>query len=259
MIEFWSLAIAAAAVLVGVGCLAGWRYRITGAESGRTISGTVAPPLLGIYLVAAALGAVIGWENNSTARGTIADEAAVATELYWTAGALPEPDRSAVRAGLREYLSTAVERDWPAMRTAGDLSETATADLNRLHARVAAVSARDTATAASRSAAVRQAGELVRLRVDRDNAAGRSIPVVLMAATAVAGLAVAVLPFAAGARDSRATAFWAGVNLLFVAATVLLPPLLDNPFAGPFGVTSEALQEALDQFALVDGGGPARG
>ncbi|WP_158562905.1 bestrophin-like domain [Marinitenerispora sediminis] len=253
MIEFWSLAIAFAALLAGAGVLAVRRYRISGAEYGRAVGGMVAPTLLGIYLVAATLGVVIGWESNRTARGTVADEAAVATQLYWTAGSLPEPHRSAIRADLRAYLTSAVERDWPAMRRAGDLSESGAADLERLHTRVAAITARNHATAADRAAAARQTAELVRLRVDRGNTAGRSIPVPLMAATAVAALAVAALPFAAGARASRATVFWAGLNLAFVVATATMPPLLDNPFAGPFGVTAEPLREAVDQFALVDG------
>lgn len=108
------------------------RFRVDDESSGGALSVVVAPCVLALYLASAAMGVVIGWENSTGAGDGLTTEVGAAESLYWSTTALPEEEARVVRGELRSYLSAVAEKDWPRMRSAGELSaesERAFADL----------------------------------------------------------------------------------------------------------------------------------
>ncbi|WP_067974369.1 bestrophin-like domain [Nocardiopsis trehalosi] len=240
------------ALLCVAGVLVVRKFGISSDDSDGAIGTLIAPCVLSIYLIAMAMGLVIGWENNQGAGDGLTDEAATATALYWSTGALPEEQGARVRADLRDYLETSVRDDWPRMRERALSPEGDTA-LQRLRTSVHAIdTGDDPAAALDRLTARQEVADLAAQRVQRADAAGSEIPRVVTLAATVSALAVVVLPFGMGVRGSRTRIFWALLNLVFVAATVVLLLYLDNPYTGALAIGPDALTAALEGFDRID-------
>lgn len=112
--------------MVGGAVLAARRFRITDDFSGGAVGVIIAPCVLSLYLVAAAMSVVIGWEEYKTAEDEMIAEAGAAQALYWSSTAFPGEEGEAVRGHLRTYLETVLEDDWPLMETQGSSAASVT-------------------------------------------------------------------------------------------------------------------------------------
>ncbi|MBB6173557.1 hypothetical protein HNR23_003617 [Nocardiopsis mwathae] len=241
----------AIAVLTAAGVVIVRRFGFKPHEDGGAIGSLVIPCLLSIYLIAVAMGIVIGWENNRQAADDVVAEATSATDLYWSTATFPENSGEQIRRELRTYVETVIRNDWPEMRH-GELSAAGDAALDRLRASVAELPTLDQADALDRMVARQEVSGLVDKRIERADSAQDHIPRTLLAITAVTALAIAVLPFGMGGARSRAGVFWSVTNMLVVASTVLALLFLDNPYSGLIPVDSEPLEEALAGFDRID-------
>ncbi|MFC3994735.1 hypothetical protein ACFOVU_02335 [Nocardiopsis sediminis] len=242
-------------LLLIAGVVVARKVGISTADSDGAIGILIAPCVLSIFLVAMAMGLVIGWEGNQSATDIAVDEAAAATALYWSTAALPAEDGERIRSDLRDYVETTIASDWPRMRHR-DLSPDGDAALDRLRAAVNAVPTDDPIVALDRFTAREEAGRLAEMRVQRGDAAASEIPRIITIAATISALAVVVLPFGMGVRGSRARIFWSVLNLVFVAATVVLLLYLDNPYAGALAIGPESMEDALAGFDRIDASMP---
>ncbi|QBI55883.1 bestrophin-like domain [Streptomonospora litoralis] len=240
------------ALLLVTGIVVARKFGISTDDSEGPIGILIAPCVLSIYLIALAMGLVIGWENNRGAADSAVDEAGHATALYWNTAAFPDEEGARVRADVRDYVRLVVRDDWPSMREGRGLDASAAAALDRLRISVNQVPADDPASALENLQARQNVTDLVQSRVQRADSAADQIPRFIMLATAVSGLAVVVLPFGMGVRQSRARIFWSLVNLAFVAATLTALLFLDNPYSGVLATDSGAFQDALAGFDRID-------
>jgi hypothetical protein len=79
--------------------------------------GTIWGSAIGLfYGIAVGLIAVAVWQGYSDIQSRVSREAAGAGSLYRDASYFPEPTRSQIREGLREYTRFNIEKSWPAMR-----------------------------------------------------------------------------------------------------------------------------------------------
>jgi hypothetical protein len=67
-----------------------------------------------IYAVLLAMIAVASWQNYTTADDLVNKEANVAWEIFHNFGGYPEPEQSALRHRLRDYVTIVIEEEWPA-------------------------------------------------------------------------------------------------------------------------------------------------
>ncbi|GAA3761219.1 bestrophin-like domain [Salinactinospora qingdaonensis] len=251
MLVNWLPMIFVLGALILAGVLVIRKFAIPGSDSETAVGTFVAPTVLSLYLIATAMGLVIGWENNNGARDLALEEATAATRLYWTTGSLPAEQGEPIREDLRSYVTSVIEEDWPLMAE-GELSQAGESKLAQLRAHVAQLPSDDYELAGERMLAHQQAAQLVADRLERDDAAGANLPVLLIAAAAAAAAAVVVLPFALKGRRSRATLMWSLVNLAFVCSSVLTLVMLDNPYSGIFAVSAEPFENALAGFDEID-------
>lgn len=238
--------------MVGGAALAVWRFRVSDEDSGGAVGVVIAPCALALYLVAAAMAVVIGWEDFKAAEDGVLAEAGAAQSLYWSTTALPHEDGEVVREQLRHYLTTVVERDWPLMEDAGELSAEGDDALAVLTASVRVLSASDTGDGLDRLTARQELANLSDARIERANAAGDEIPSILLVSAAVSAVALAVLPFVMIKRGSSVAYFWASVNLVFVFATTLLLFYLGTPFSEVLAHDAGGIEDALAGFDRAD-------
>ncbi|QUX29850.1 DUF4239 domain-containing protein [Nocardiopsis akebiae] len=246
------LVLAVLAAMVGGAVLAVGRFRVDDESSGGAVSVVVAPCVLALYLAAAAMGVVIGWENFTGAGDGITEETGAADALYWSTTTLPADEAETVRQQLRAYMSAVADSDWPMMRAEGELSEEGDEALAELAASVRALSVSDSGDGLDRLTARQELAELSDARIERADAAGDGIPFVLNGIAALSAVAVAVLPFAMIRRGSTVAYFWASANLVFVFATILLLFYLGNPYNGALAHDAGAIQDALAGFERID-------
>ena len=239
-------------VMVAGAVLISRRLQVDDEFSGGALGATIAPCVLALYLVAAAMGAVIAWENFTTAQDGVVAEAGAARSLYWSTTALPEDEAAVVRENLRAYLTSVVEDDWPRMVTEGELSAEGDEAMAELTKSVRTLSASDSGDGLDRLTARQELGNLSDARVARSDAAGDGIPTLLLVLTAASGAVVAVMPFAMIKRGARVAYLWATVNLLFVFATIALLFYIGDPYASALRADAEGLSAALVAFERVD-------
>ncbi|MFE3459892.1 hypothetical protein ACFXKD_20300 [Nocardiopsis aegyptia] len=244
--------LAVLAAMVGGAALAAWRFRIADDFSGGAVGIIIAPCALSLYLVAAAMAVVIGWEDFKAAEDGLIAEAGAAQELYWSSTAFPEEEGEAVRGHLRTYLTTVVEKDWPRMEARGELSGQGDDDLAALAASVRGLSVSDSGDGLDRLTARQEITTLSEARGQRADAAGDQIPPLLMLISVVTAVVVAVLPFAMIKQGSRVAYFWASVNLAFVFGTIVLLFTLGTPYSGVLANDAGALEEAIAGFDRAD-------
>lgn len=75
-----------------------------------------------LYAVILAFVVIVAWENDRKARDDTQVEANAVARIYFTARALPEPQRAELMTLARDYSATVVGEEWPLMaagRTSG--------------------------------------------------------------------------------------------------------------------------------------------
>lgn len=246
------LVLAVLAAMVAGAVLAVGRFRVDDEDSGGAVGIVVAPCVLALYLGSAAMGVVIGWEGYKAAEDGMMAEAGSAQSLYWSTVALPEGESEEVRDRLRAYLGAVVEDDWPLMEAAEGLSPEADAAYADLAASVRSLSVSDTGDGLDRLTARQELNALGEARLERADAATEVMPPVLTGIAALSATAVAILPFAMLRRGSRVAYFWAGANLAFVFATVVLLFYMGHPFSGVLAHDAGGIEDALDGFDDID-------
>ncbi len=246
------VALAVLVAMVGGAALVAWRFRLSGSFAEGAVGVVIAPCVLSLYLVAAAMAVVIGWEDYKSAEDDLISEAGAAQALYWSSTAFPGEEGEAVRGHLRTYLETVVEDDWPLMETKGELSPGGDDDLALLAASVRGLSVSDTGDGLDRLTARQEVTKLSDARSQRADAAGDQIPAALLAVSALTAVVIAVLPFAMIRKGSGVAFFWAAVNLVFVFGTIALLLFMGNPYNGVLANDAGSMEEALAGFDRSD-------
>ncbi|WP_049579359.1 DUF4239 domain-containing protein [Nocardiopsis sp. SBT366] len=238
--------------MVGGAALAAWRYRINGAFADGALGVVIAPCVLSLYLVSAAMAVVIGWEDFKSAEDDMIAEAGAAQALYWSSTAFPGEEGEVVRGHLRAYMATVVEDDWPLMESRGELSPGGDDDLALLAGSVRGLSVSDTGDGLDRLTARQEVTKLSDARSQRADAAGDQIPLALLVVSALSAVAIAVLPYAMIKKGARTAYFWAGVNLVFVFGTIVLLLFMGNPYNGVLANDTGAMEDAVAAFDRAD-------
>ncbi|WP_017585565.1 bestrophin-like domain [Nocardiopsis ganjiahuensis] len=238
--------------MVGGAVLAARRFRISDDHSGGAVGVVLAPCVLSLYLVAAAMAVVIGWEDFKSAEDDAIAEAGAAQSLYWSSTAFPEAEGEAVRSHLRTYAATVIEDDWPLMEGKGELSPDGDDDLAALAASVRVLSVSDTGDGLDRMTARQEMTNLSDARNQRADAAGDRIPPALLVLSVLSAVAVSVLPFAMIKRGAGTAYFWAAVNMVFVFGTIVMLLLMGNPYNGVLANDAGEMENALENFDRSD-------
>jgi hypothetical protein len=198
-----------------------------------------------IYGLLLGLLAVATYQNHTDVEKSVANEASSLAALYRDVSAYPEPQRAELKALLREYTRYVIEEAWPLQREgvvpAGGVERVAA-----FQERLALFEPQTKAQEALHDAALRQFNSFFEYRRTRLYNVHSGIPPLLWYTVAVGALINMILIWLFHLRLG-AHLLLGGVISFFLATMISLIALMDHPFRGEVGVSSEAFQLVYDQ------------
>jgi hypothetical protein len=197
-----------------------------------------------IYGLLLGLLAVATYQNHTDVEKAVAGEASSLAAFYRDVSAYPEPERTELKALIREYTRSTIEDAWPLQRKGIDPWK-----VNRaapMHARLALFEPQTKGQEALHNAALRQFNEFFEDRRTRIFSVTAGIPPIMWYTVTVGALINMVLIWMFDLR--------LGVHLLlgglisfFTGTMICLIVLLDNPFRGVVGVSPHAFELIYSQ------------
>lgn len=206
--------------------------------------------LSALFLLVFAIGILVPWTSVDSASQNTYTEAGALAEAYWSSGALPAADANQIRAGLRDYTSYVVHREWPVMRS-GHLSQTAWNKLDALRAKVEAMQFSDKPDQDTQNDIQGQLRIAYQARRQRASDADKTLPTAVLFFVVLTGVVMIAFPFLAGARPHRMTLAPLLVMAGLLGIAILLVFDINHTFAGGLAVKSTAFSNALREYHQI--------
>ena len=203
-----------------------------------------------IYAVLLAFIVIAVWEQFTSARDNVANEASSLTTMYRETEAMPRPEQQALRALLRTYTRAVAEEEWK-VQSAGGASPVARAALIEMYGTIDKYPP-TVATTAINQAFVAQLSEMAVDRTKRTLASQDRLPWILWVALIVGGLVVVGMSAALYMENVQLHAALSASVAALIGMLLFATLVLDRPFAGRLGIKPEAYEHALSVFDSVD-------
>lgn len=200
-----------------------------------------------LYAVILAFVVIVLWESDSAVRDHTQEEANDVSQIYFTARALPQPQRAQLTGLARDYADIVAHKEWPAMRS-GQTSAGARADVAAMRTDIMAMKPADAGQQILMSQTLDAINALVDARRERTSALTPPVPTVMWVAL-VAGAALTVgFTFLFGyERFGRHLTMVTSMTAL-LAFILWLTYQMSHPFTGPVAQGPDAFLEVLDRF-----------
>ena len=200
-----------------------------------------------LYAVLLAFVVVQVWETGNEAQDYTQAEASDASQIYFTARALPQPQRGQLTHLARAYVRTVADREWPLMAH-GRTSPQAVADVARMRVSILAYHPTDYRGQILMSQTLDSINQLVDARRNRTSRATSPVPTIMWIGL-IAGAVITVgftLSFGYGRLVHQILMCSAVAALL--AFILWLVYEMGHPYSGPTGIGPDAFREVLDKF-----------
>jgi len=193
--------------------------------------------------------------STSLAKATdyVSTEGTALVDLYWTTRPMPEAPRERIRELTREYTTTVVDQEWPAMAEGGssDKAQGLYDDLRRTLQDTEGGTQHETEFTRDALVQMRAVGDARRARI---LAVSQGIPDYLWIGLILSAM---LLVLAAAAQIRVLT--WPGVLTVGLLAALLSSVLIvlaamNHPFGGAIHVDPDALRFALHRFTVIGQG-----
>jgi len=197
-----------------------------------------------IYGLLLGLLAVATYQNDTDVEKAVAGEASSLAALYRDISSYPEPDRTELKAVIREYTRSTIEDAWPLQRQGVDPWK-----VNRAAPILARLSVFEPVTKGQESlhdATLRQFNDFFQDRRLRLFSVTAGIPPVMWYTVAVGAVINMILIWLFDLR-LRTHFLLGGLISFFTGTMICLIVLLDNPFRGEVGVSPQAFELIYSQ------------
>jgi hypothetical protein len=190
-----------------------------------------------------ALAVFVVWNHLTVVQQAEADQGATLIVLYHDAEVLPEPGRTQVESAIRDYTTSMIVDEFPALAT-GRGSDRTERSLSRLNAVVHQY--------LDGTGAPDQVSAIARSQYRLVEASSSGMPPLMWAF--LIGVCVLLLLMAAPLFMESARIQWLGSILLgcSLGAALFLIIIADHPYAGPFRVTPTDLTANLHTYGVID-------
>lgn len=200
-----------------------------------------------LYAILLAFVVIVVWEAFSAVSDHAQTEANHVSQIYFTARALPEPQRSHLTGLARDYASTVVKDEWPAMRR-GETSARARSQVARMRTETMTMRPTDARDEILMAQTMDAINALVDARRLRTAAVESPVPAVMWVGL-VAGAAVAIgFTFFFGYGRLGPQLLMVAAMTALLAFTLWLTYEMSYPFTGPTGIQPDAFQTVLNRF-----------
>lgn len=214
------------------------------------ISGTV--QAIGVfYGITVGLIAVGVWNTNSNASDLVSKEAASIGALYRDVSGYPEPQRTKLRAELREYTHQVIEQAWPAQRE-GRILDSGTRILNEFQNTLVTFEPSTTGQTALHSETLRAYDTLIGYRRQRVDAVGAGLSQVMWMVIWI-GAAISIgVAYLYKIDDPKIHAMLVALMAGFLAVVIFMIVINDRPFIGENGIPPDSYKLILDKLIDLD-------
>jgi hypothetical protein len=204
-----------------------------------------------IYAVLLAFSVIVVWEKFNDAQTSVAEEAGATAALFRYAEG-KDPEAVALRTALVNYLTAAIDQEWPAMSRETE-AHSVTQVLNTLYSAALALNRSGTRDTADMSEVFRQIDNVTAARRVRLHLATGLVPDVIWIALFAGALLTIGFTLFFGSENLLAQVSMTGVLSLLVTLGLVVIISLDHPFTGPVYIHAEALSAVLEEFGKPPG------
>jgi hypothetical protein len=204
-----------------------------------------------IYAVLLAFTVIAVWEKFSQAQDAVTDEAGAISALdHFVEG--DGPEAVAVRKALVDYLSAAINDEWPTMAREGESPATEHA-LNSLYQAAIALGRSGSVGTPDMAEVFRQVDEVTSARRIRLHLATGLVPNVIWIALFMGALLTVAFTLFFGSENPLAQVSMTGVLSILVTTGLVVILSIDHPFTGPVYIHPDPLVLVLDEVAKPPG------
>jgi hypothetical protein len=203
-----------------------------------------------LFLMAFAIGLIVPWTTNDTARQNTYAEAQALVEAYWQANRLPAPEAATVHGDLESYTNFVIHQEWPVLAT-GQVSQQGWTMLDSLRGNLMQLDYSDKFSADADTAVLSQLSDVYAARRQRAVDAAAELPQAVIVFAVITGTLVILYPFLAGVRPRGKALGPILLTAALIGAGLFL--IIDNNhvFSGGIAVQPEAFQSALQEMERI--------
>jgi hypothetical protein len=206
--------------------------------------------LRALFLMAFAIGLIVPWTTNDTARQNTYAEAQALVEAYWQAYRLPAAEAATVHADLRSYTTFVIRDEWPVLST-GDVSQQGWTMLDSLRGSLMNLEYADKFSQDADNSVLQQLSDVYAARRQRAVDAAASLPEADTFFAVLTGALVVFFPFLAGVRPRGKALVPLFLTAGLIGAGLFLVVDNNHVFSGGIAVKPEAFQSALQEMQRI--------
>jgi hypothetical protein len=197
-----------------------------------------------------AIGLIVPWTTNDTARQNTYAEAQALVEGYWQANRLPVAEATTVHDDLRGYTTFVINDEWPVLAN-GNVSQQGWTMLDALRGNLMSLDYTEKNYADADTAVLDQISNVYAARRQRAVDAAATLPEAVSVFAILTGLLVVLFPFLVGVRPQGRALVPLAITAALIGAGLFL--IIDNNhvFSGGIAVTSEAFKSALQEMQRI--------
>jgi hypothetical protein len=212
-------------------------------------SGAMVASIMVFYGLALALTAVHVWETYEDVEKVVTREAACLAILWRDINEYPEPTRSLLQAGLKDYADYTIHEAWP-MQRQGIVPVRGIQRLDRFQATLMQYEPKTEAEKLLASEALSAYHDMIEVRRMRLDAVEIHLPGVMWLVV-LAGAAISLLSaFYFPVEDFRVHAAQVSLLATLIGIVIFLIVALDRPFQGQLGLGPGAFELTYEQLMM---------
>jgi len=220
--------------------------RLRFGEHDAVFSGTMLTAIMVIYGLAMALIAVHVWETYEEVAHTVSHEASTLGMLYRDVSEYPEPARTMLRDGIRDYVEYTMHEAW-AMQRRGIVPSKGVAKVDRIQATLFQFEPATESQKVLAAEAVHAYNVMVEARRMRLDAVETHLPGVMWVLIVLGALISLLSALFFPVHDVRIQRTQVALLSMFIGIVVLMIVSLDRPFRGDLGLTPRPYELIYEQ------------
>lgn len=220
------------------------RLRVDVSDS--EFSGAMLQSVMVFYGLAVALISVSVWQTYSEASTIVSTEATALAALYRDVSSYPEPSRTMLQNGIRDYTQYVINEAWPLQRR-GQVPKGGVDLMNRFQVTLTAFEPSTESQKLLHAETLRAYNEMIKARRLRLNAVQTGLPTVMWAVIILGALIGLSASSFFRVEDPRLQGIQVFLLATFVGLVIFMIVALDRPFRGDLGIRPDPYQLIYDQ------------